>query len=145
MATKTVFDADGNEYEMELDDDDVGTPDTQRSPAEWAKLRRSEKATRDAKQAADLAARTLAFYRAGINPDDPRMSYFVKGYEGDLATASIRDAATQAGFLSGDGAPPPVDPTGGSLDVEQAGHAANARITAAGTGASPTSAPRSRP
>lgn len=43
--------------------------------------------------------RELAFTKAGINPDDPRMRYFVKGYEGELSADSVRQAAMEAGFL----------------------------------------------
>lgn len=43
--------------------------------------------------------RQMAFYQAGIPQDDPRMQYFVKGYDGELEADAIRTAATEAGFL----------------------------------------------
>jgi hypothetical protein len=43
--------------------------------------------------------RQMAFYQAGIPQDDPRMKYFVKGYEGELDPEAIRNAASEAGFL----------------------------------------------
>jgi hypothetical protein len=43
--------------------------------------------------------RQMAFYQAGIPQDDPRMQYFIKGYEGELEPDAIRTAATEAGFL----------------------------------------------
>lgn len=43
--------------------------------------------------------RQMAFYQAGIPSDDPRMQYFIKGYEGELEPDAIRNAATEAGFL----------------------------------------------
>ena len=43
--------------------------------------------------------RELAFYKAGIDTDDPKMRYFVKGYDGDLTADSVREAALDAGFL----------------------------------------------
>lgn len=52
------------------------------------------KAERDALQ------RENAFLKAGINSDDPRMSYFVKGYDGDLNAEAIIKAATDAGFMA---------------------------------------------
>lgn len=43
--------------------------------------------------------RELAFHKAGIPLNDPRMNYFVKGYEGELEAEAIRQAAVDAGFL----------------------------------------------
>ncbi len=43
--------------------------------------------------------RELAFHKAGIPLSDPRMNYFVKGYEGELEAEAIRSAAVEAGFL----------------------------------------------
>jgi hypothetical protein len=43
--------------------------------------------------------RQMAFYQAGIPQDDPRMQYFIKGYDGELEADAIRTAATEAGFL----------------------------------------------
>jgi hypothetical protein len=43
--------------------------------------------------------RHMAFYQAGISQDDPRMQYFIKGYDGELEPEAIRSAATEAGFL----------------------------------------------
>ena len=43
--------------------------------------------------------RELAFAKAGINPDDPRMKYFVKGYDGELTAEAVRQAAVEAGFI----------------------------------------------
>jgi len=48
----------------------------------------------------DALARENAFLKAGINSDDARLSYFVKGYEGDLSPDSIRKAAIDAGFIA---------------------------------------------
>lgn len=133
MPTITVFDAEGNEYEMETDED-AGTPET-RTPAEWAKLRRAEKAARDTKAEKEMADRMVAFYRAGISPDDPRMGYFVKGYDGDLHPDKIKEAAVAAGFLSEAGPTGPIDPTAENVDT--AAHAANRAIGNAAAGAAP--------
>jgi hypothetical protein len=52
--------------------------------------------------------RENAFLKAGIPMDDPRMGYFLKGYDGELEADSIRQAAIEAGFME---APPvEVDP-----------------------------------
>jgi hypothetical protein len=48
----------------------------------------------------EAAERELAFAKAGLPVDDKRISYFVKGYDGELDAEAIRAAATDAGFLS---------------------------------------------
>ena len=51
------------------------------------------------KAEAENLRRENAFLKAGINADDPRMSYFVKGYDGDLDPQAIQKAALDAGFI----------------------------------------------
>ena len=41
----------------------------------------------------------LAFVEAGISPTDPKLSYFVKGYDGEITAEAIRSAALEAGFI----------------------------------------------
>lgn len=61
---------------------------------------RAEKAGQLEKANAEMA-RENAFLKAGINPEqDPRLGYFVRGYEGDLTSEAIKTAATEAGFLA---------------------------------------------
>lgn len=66
------------------------------------RVKRAEAATvaAEAKAAgvADLA-RENAMLRAGLNLDDPKTSYFIKGYEGDMTAEAVRGAAVEAGFL----------------------------------------------
>jgi ribosomal protein L12E/L44/L45/RPP1/RPP2 len=70
--------------------------------------------------------RELAFTKAGIPMEDPKIGYFVKGYDGDLEPDAIRQAALEAGFIS---APPaPADPA-----VDQA-RQGQARVVAASAG-----------
>jgi hypothetical protein len=70
--------------------------------------------------------RELAFSRAGIPTDDPKIGYFVKGYEGDLEPDAIRQAAVDAGFITVQKAP--ADPV-----VDQA-REGQERVFAAGSG-----------
>ena len=80
--------------------------------------------------------RDLAFVKAGIPMDDPKVSYFVRGYEGDLEPDAIRNAAMEAGFIS---MPEPVsDP---AVDNAQAGQQA---VVAASAGAQPNDQAGSR-
>lgn len=57
-----------------------------------------------------------AFRSAGLDPDDKKLSYFVKGYEGELTKAAIVEEATSAGLMA---APDPAaaeHPAAGTLD-----------------------------
>ena len=54
------------------------------------------------KELADLK-RELAFAKAGLPMNDPKMNYFVKGYEGDMTAEAIRQAALESGFLTSQG------------------------------------------
>ena len=72
--------------------------------------------------------REMAFVKAGIPMEDPRMGYFVKGYEGDLEPSSIKQAAIDAGFIAAEVV---VDP---ALDQARAGQQ---RVLAASSGSSP--------
>ena len=69
------------------------------------------------------------FRSAGLDPDDPRVKYFVKGYEGELHADAIRQEAEAAGFL---GADAPIAQN--SLNAEQ-------RMLIAGEGGDPVSSP----
>lgn len=61
-----------------------------------------EAANRSRSLEAEVAAlkRENAFRRAGLDPDDKRVSYFVKGYDGDLERDAIVAEAKAAGFLT---------------------------------------------
>lgn len=91
-------------------DYDEDNDQQERTDAEWAKLRRERKAKEQAEAEAAKAKRELAFLKAGLDPDDPKTSYFVKGYEGEDTPEAIRKAAVEAGFLA-EPSPEPVDDT----------------------------------
>lgn len=63
-------------------------------------LRNIAKDANDLRAQNDAAQRQLAFAKAKIDVTDPRMGYFIKGYEGDLEPEKIRAAALEAGFLN---------------------------------------------
>jgi hypothetical protein len=71
--------------------------------------------------------RDAAFRQAGIDPSDPKQSYFVKGYDGELKAEDIKRAATEAGFLE---SPAPSPEQEYAMDAAQ-------RIAAASAGAPP--------
>lgn len=82
--------------DFDLDDEDSNSIQALRRAANAAKKLKAENAR---------MKRELAFAKAGIPLTDPKMNYFVKGYEGDLEPEAIREAATEAGFLATEVAP----------------------------------------
>lgn len=76
---------------------------------------------REAEARAAAAERRLAFAEAGISLSDPKMSYFVKGYDGDLSADAIKAAASEAGFLA---PPAPQVPTEELKEHQQAANLA---------------------
>lgn len=81
------------------DDDDDETEEPDRGTKEFRNMRAKVKKYDAVERELNQTKRELAFIKAGIPMEDPRMGYFVKGYEGDLDPQAIRDAAVQAGFL----------------------------------------------
>jgi hypothetical protein len=81
-------------------DDDLDTEVEEFSDESPRGLRRA--ANKAKKLEAELTSlrRELAFAKAGIPMDDPKMNYFIKGYEGELEPDAIREAAEEAGFLN---------------------------------------------
>lgn len=120
------------------DDDDQGDQgDGPKSPGDFKALREANRATREAMAAADAAKRETAFLRAGIDPDDTRLSYFVKGYDGDLKADTIKQAAIDAGFIQ---APQPTPDQQQQAAQQQQALAAQQRVATvgqAGPGATP--------
>lgn len=107
---------------------DEGGP---RTNSEFAALRKANQAAKRAERERDDARKEVAFLRAGIDPTDVRLSYFTKGYEGDLKPDAIRQAAIDAGFIQ----PPPPSPEQVQAQQGQeavgrvAGYAAGAQAT----------------
>jgi hypothetical protein len=117
-------------------DSEIGSGSSTESKPNW----RRELETR-AKEAEEKAAtlelqlssiqRRDTFRSAGLDLDDARIKYFVKGYEGELDAEAIRQEATAAGFLGADSAPIVQNSVVNDiLTVEQ-------RIQAAGDGGDP--------
>lgn len=116
------------DLEDEYEDEETPDPPRQRNPVR-EQLRRAQKELKErrAKDAdAEKAIRDAAFLRAGIDLDDPKQSYFVKGYDGDPDPETIRAAAVEAGFVE------PPDPP-----PDAAAHAAIGAVSATGRQAPP--------
>lgn len=98
----TSYDDDNTDY------DDDTTEDTSSQQPGWRrKLEKDAKLGREAQEKAAALERRLAFAEAGIKSDDPKMSYFVKGYDGEITAEAIRKAAEDAGFIGGEQAVAP--------------------------------------
>ena len=91
-------------------------------------------------EAASMAAQLESYQRrdtfrsAGLDPDDARVKYFVKGYDGELDAEAIRQEAMAAGFIGEDSPMPHPSVMNDALAVEQ-------RIQAAGEGGEPVVSP----
>jgi ribosomal protein L12E/L44/L45/RPP1/RPP2 len=102
--------------------------------------RELETRARDAEQRnADLEQRLASYERrdvfrsAGLDPDDKRINYFVKAYEGELDVEAIRHEATAAGFLD------QMAPTPEAAAMMDNAFEGEQRIMAAGEGGDPVS------
>jgi len=93
-------------------------------------LRKAANAARKLKAEVTQMKRELAFAKAGLPLDDPRMSYFVKGYEGEMDAEAIREAAISSGFL----APVQSDTDTARQAQTQAAAAVQQRVMAASAG-----------
>ena len=83
----------------------------------------------------DALRREKTFRSAGLDPDDSRVKYFVKGYDGELDAEAIRQEAMAAGVLGQNSAP--VQAEAAMQDAMQA----EQRIQAAGEGGDPVLPP----
>lgn len=63
-------------------------------------LRKAAGKSKKLEQELNELKRELAFAKAGLPMNDPKMNYFVKGYDGEMTATAIREAALEAGFLA---------------------------------------------
>lgn len=82
-------------YTQEIEDDyeDEYVPETPKS------LRAAANRAKKLEAELNSMKRELAFARAGLPLDDPRLQYFIRGYDGELDPESILYAAHEAGFV----------------------------------------------
>jgi hypothetical protein len=77
-----------NEYDDSNDNDIPG-------------LRKQARRASQLERELEQARRELAFAKVpGLNTSDPKVGYFVKGYEGEFTPDAIRAAAVSAGFIA---------------------------------------------
>jgi hypothetical protein len=95
------------------------TSDDGQSDEDFKNLRAKAKKADVLERENQTLKRDMAFVKAGVPMDDPRMSYFVKGYDGDLEPSAIKQAAIDAGFM-----PAPTQQVDPVVQQAQAGQAA---------------------
>lgn len=83
-------------YEDDFESDEFDEGEADQSPRG---LRRAANKSKKLEAELNQIRRELAFAKAGIPLDDPRMNYFVKGYDGELTADAVRQAALDGGFL----------------------------------------------
>jgi len=93
-----------------------------------ANLRKAANRAKKLENELNSLKREVAFAKAGINPDDPKMRYFIKGYEGEMEADQIKAAAAEAGFIEIE----QPSESGPQLNVE-----GQQRVMAASAGAMP--------
>lgn len=87
-------------YDDEYDEQPEPEKRTRTVPRDVFKdMERKAKERDEVQKQLDAANRRLAFSDAGINTSDPKLGYFVKGYDGDMTPDAIRAAASEAGFI----------------------------------------------
>lgn len=85
-----------NYADEDYDTDEVDESEASESPRG---LRRAANKGKKLESENQQLKRELAFFKAGIDTDDPRMKYFAKGYDGEMTAEAVRQAAMDAGFL----------------------------------------------
>ena len=83
-------------------DDDLESDETEDATDEGSPrgLRRAANKGKKLESENQQLKRELAFFKAGIDTDDPKMKYFAKGYDGEMTASAVRQAAVDAGFIS---------------------------------------------
>lgn len=90
--------SDDQDYDDDYDADDEPAPEA--NPRTVTLSRKQIRSLEQKAARADAAERELAFAKAGVDLADPKLSYFVKGYSGDLTPDAIKQEAVNAGFLA---------------------------------------------
>ena len=85
------------------DDDDNDQPVEPPQNPVRARMKQLEKEAKELRrQVAEFsqASREMNFVKAGIQTDDPKFKYFLKGYDGELTPEAIRRAAEEAQLIT---------------------------------------------
>lgn len=95
-----------SDYVDDVDDEDDQDQEADPQPNEVRLSLKDLRALRKkARQYDEVAAKTaklerdMAFAKAKLDLDDPRMGYFIKAYDGELTSEAIRAKAEEVGFI----------------------------------------------
>jgi hypothetical protein len=83
----------------EFEDETGGETPKDPVRARMRQLENELKASQQALAEAETLKREMAFIKAGIPMDDPMAKYFVKGYDGEVSSEAIRQAAEEANLI----------------------------------------------
>ena len=100
------YEDDEPEQSQDTYEEEQVPPQRQRTNAEWGALRKEKRARTKAEAERDEMKRTLAFIQAGIDPNDERSGYFVRGYNGEMTPQAIKAAALRIGFVDSEARQP---------------------------------------
>jgi hypothetical protein len=81
-------------------DDDFDSDEMSGEAGDIKSLRRAASSKKKLEQELNELKRELAFAKAGLSMEDPKLKYFVRGYDGEMTAEAIREAALEAGFLA---------------------------------------------
>lgn len=123
-----------DDFDDDYGPDDNDGPDIDQAPAarnplrqQLKRLERENKELKTKVEAGSAAERQIAFLKAGIDPDDAKAKYFVKGYDGDLTADAIKAEAVAAGLIEAQADDADVVP-----DDVKAAHQRSANVSAGG-------------
>lgn len=117
--------------------EDPNDPGHARLPVDALRaLRKAARERNDLEAQLNANSRELAFAKADLDHADPRLKYFIKGYEGDLTPEAIRTQAEADGFLKKMQQDPTPPPGANPREVQ-----AQQRLARASSGANDTPAP----
>jgi hypothetical protein len=106
--------------------------DQQQENADIKALRQAAKERNDLQKQLAASQRELAFAKSGLDFSDPKLKYFINGYEGDLTPDAIRQQAEADGFIA---------PAQNTKPTDQADINAHQRMQNASAGANDTPPP----
>ena len=89
-----------SENYVDTDYDSSDVEDSHEDGNDIKSLRLAANSKKKLEQELNEMRRELAFTKAGINPEDPKMRYFIKGYDGEMTAEAVRHAAMESGFLA---------------------------------------------
>lgn len=92
-----------SEYADEFYDDNDDQDQSETQNPVRARMKQLEKENREYKKMlaeTENLKRELVFAKVGVDPSDPKLKYFVKGYDGELSPEAVRTALEEAQLIT---------------------------------------------